>query len=98
MQDRPATISEVFERQVAKYGERTFLRDKRGKAWQDLMVRERPVAPASCDSSALARNIEFGRKYRITGTPTLIFADGTRVPGAMSAPQVEKHLNEAKAQ
>ncbi len=35
MQDRPATISEVFERQVAKYGARTFLRDKQGKAWQD---------------------------------------------------------------
>ncbi len=69
----------------------------RGKAWQDLMLREQAIAPASCDSSALARNIEFGRKYRITGTPTLIFADGTRVPGAMSAQQVEKHLSEAKA-
>jgi thiol:disulfide interchange protein DsbC len=69
----------------------------KGKAWQDLMVHDRPVAPASCDSSALARNIEFGKKYRITGTPTLIFADGSRVPGAVSAPQVEKYLNEAKA-
>jgi long-chain acyl-CoA synthetase len=35
MPDRPATISEVFERQVAKYGARTFLRDKRDKAWHD---------------------------------------------------------------
>ncbi|WP_372826232.1 DsbC family protein [Polaromonas sp.] len=69
----------------------------KGKAWQDLMVHDRPVAPASCDSSALARNIEFGKKYRITGTPTLIFADGSRVPGAVSAPQVEKYLNDAKA-
>lgn len=69
-----------------------------GKAWQDLMLRDRAVTPASCDSSALARNIEFGRKHRITGTPTLIFADGTRVPGAISAQQVEKHLSEAKVQ
>jgi thiol:disulfide interchange protein DsbC len=68
----------------------------RNKAWQDLMVRDLPIPPASCDSSALARNIEFGRKYRITGTPTLIFADGTRVPGALSAQQVEKHLSEAR--
>jgi thiol:disulfide interchange protein DsbC len=66
------------------------------KAWQDLMLRDRPVAAASCDGSALARNIEFGKKYRITGTPTLIFADGTRVPGAISTQQVEKHLSEAK--
>lgn len=70
----------------------------KGKAWQDFMVRDQPVAPASCDSSALARNIEFGKKQRITGTPTLIFADGTRVPGAISAQQVEKYLNEAKVQ
>jgi thiol:disulfide interchange protein DsbC len=66
------------------------------RAWQDLMLRDQPVAAASCDGSALARNIEFGRKYRITGTPTLIFADGTRVPGAISTQQVEKHLSEAK--
>jgi thiol:disulfide interchange protein DsbC len=70
----------------------------KGKAWQDLMVRDQPVATASCDSSALARNIEFGKKHRITGTPTLIFADGTRVPGAISAQQVEKYLNDAKVQ
>jgi len=70
----------------------------KGKAWQDLMVRDQPVPTASCDSSALARNIEFGKKHRITGTPTLIFADGTRVPGAVSAQQVEKYLNEAKVQ
>ncbi|MDP1567542.1 MAG: DsbC family protein [Polaromonas sp.] len=70
----------------------------RNKAWQDLMVRDQPIASASCDSSALARNIEFGKKHRITGTPTLIFADGTRVPGAISAQQVEKHLSEAKVQ
>lgn len=70
----------------------------KGKVWQDLMLRDQPVASASCDSSAIARNIEFGRKYRITGTPTLIFADGTRVPGAINAQQVEKHLTETKAQ
>ncbi len=70
----------------------------KGKVWQDLMVRDQPVAPASCDSSALARNIEFGKKYRITGTPTLIFADGSRVPGAISAQQVEKFLADAKVQ
>lgn len=70
----------------------------RSKAWLDLMVRDQAVAPASCDSSALARNIEFGKKHRITGTPTLIFADGTRVPGAISAQQVDKYLAEAKVQ
>ncbi|HXE49130.1 MAG TPA: DsbC family protein [Ramlibacter sp.] len=66
-------------------------RDK-GKAWQDWMVREQPVTTGTCDTEALDRNIEFGKKHRITGTPTLVFADGTRVPGAIGAPQVEKML------
>lgn len=70
----------------------------RGKAWQDLMLRDQPAASASCDASALNRNIELGKKHRITGTPTLIFADGSRVPGAISAQQVEKYLTDAKAQ
>jgi len=63
------------------------------KAWQDWMVRDVTPAAASCDSSAIARNVELGRKFKITGTPTLVFADGSRVPGAIGADQVEKRLN-----
>jgi thiol:disulfide interchange protein DsbC len=66
----------------------------KGKAWGDWMESStRPAtAPASCDVTALQRNVEFGRKYNITGTPTLIFSDGTRTPGAIPAEQVEKQL------
>jgi thiol:disulfide interchange protein DsbC len=70
-------------------------RDK-GKAWQDQMLREQPAASASCDTAAIARNLEFGKKHRISGTPTLFFADGSRVPGAVNAAQVEKFLADAK--
>ncbi|MDO9360721.1 MAG: DsbC family protein [Polaromonas sp.] len=70
-------------------------RDK-SKTWQDVMVRDQSPPSASCDAGALARNVAFGKKHRITGTPTLIFADGSRVPGAISAQQVEKYLAEAK--
>ena len=64
----------------------------RGKAWQDWMVRDQAPAAASCDSAALTNNVEFGRKFKITGTPTLIFANGTRIPGAIDAAAVEKQL------
>ena len=63
------------------------------KAWQDWMVRDITPPAASCDSAAIARNVELGHKYKITGTPTLVFVDGSRVPGAMGADQVEKRLN-----
>ncbi len=65
-------------------------------AWTDWMVRDQVPATASCDTAALNRNIEFGKKHKITGTPTLVFADGSRVPGAINAQQVEKFLAEAK--
>ncbi len=68
----------------------------KGKAWLDLMVRDQPVPTTACDATAIARNLEFGRKHRITGTPTLFFSDGSRVPGAVSAVQVEKFLADAK--
>lgn len=68
----------------------------KGKAWTDWMVRDQVPAQASCDTGALARNTEFGRKYKITGTPTLVFANGSRVPGAISAAEVEKNLAQAQ--
>ncbi len=63
-----------------------------GKSWQDWMVRDQSPASASCDTAALKRNTEFGQKMKITGTPTLVFTDGTRVPGAIELAQIEKML------
>ncbi len=68
----------------------------KAKVFLDWMVKDTTPANAACDISALQRNVEFGKKYRITGTPTLIFTDGSRVPGAISAAQVEKFLTDAK--
>ncbi|MGI4779152.1 MAG: DsbC family protein [Janthinobacterium lividum] len=66
----------------------------KARSWNDWMGAEiKPdAATAGCDVAALQRNVEFGRRYNITGTPTLIFADGSRSPGAIPAAQVEKQL------
>lgn len=55
-----------------------------------------PRTMGSCDTAAIERNVAFGRKYRINGTPALVFEDGVRVPGAMPAEQLEKRLVEAR--
>ena len=68
----------------------------KAKAWQDMMVRDQPAPKATCDTTAIERNLAFGKKHKITGTPTVFFVDGSRVPGAIGAPQVEKLLAEAK--
>jgi thiol:disulfide interchange protein DsbC len=64
----------------------------KAKTWTDWMTTGVKPETGSCDVTALQRNVEFGRKYNITGTPTLFFADGTRAPGAIPAAQVEKQL------
>ena len=66
-------------------------------AWQDWMLRDQaaPAAAAMCDTSALARNVDVGRKHKITGTPTLLFTNGARVPGAVDNKKIEQMLAEA---
>ena len=68
----------------------------KAKAWNDWMIGGTTPTAAQCNTAAIDANVEFGRKYRITGTPTLFFADGSRVPGAVPMAQVEKLLNEQK--
>lgn len=67
----------------------------KAKTFLDWMVDDITPPAANCDASALARNVEFGKKMRITGTPTLIFANGNRVPGAIPRDRLEKLLAEA---
>jgi thiol:disulfide interchange protein DsbC len=68
----------------------------KGKTFTDWMVNDVTPPEVKCDASAVARNFEYGKKIRVTGTPTIFFADGTRVPGAIDAARIEKFLTEAK--
>lgn len=54
-----------------------------------------PKTMAACDTGALERNVALGQKHRITGTPTLLFENGVRRPGALPAAEVERLLAEA---
>jgi len=69
----------------------------RAKSWNDWMVDGKaPSGRDDCDTAAVGKNQEFGRKFNITGTPTMFFADGERVPGAMALDRIEQKLNLAK--
>ena len=66
----------------------------KAKTWDDWMLRDvTPKGAPSCNTDALTANLDFAKKYRITGTPTLVFADGMRVPGAINAQQIEQALS-----
>lgn len=68
----------------------------RAKAWNDWMIHGVTPPAANCDSAGIEANVEFGKKNRITGTPTLFFADGTRVVGAVPLTQIEGQLAQVK--
>ena len=68
----------------------------RAKAWNDWMIQGVTPPAASCDTAAIEANVEFGKKNRITGTPTLFFADGSRVVGAVPLTQIEQQLAQVK--
>lgn len=65
----------------------------RGKAWEDWMLRRStPSASGNCDVMALENNLKRGQDLNVTGTPTIFLADGNRLPGAVSADELEKAL------
>ena len=65
----------------------------KAKTWNDWMLSGITPPTLKCDAAVVDANVEFGKKNRITGTPTLFFADNTRVPGAIDAKQIEKLLS-----
>lgn len=67
----------------------------RNKAWDDAMLRGvMPKNNGNC-KNPVESNIALGNKYRISGTPTLIFANGQRVPGMVPAAKVNELLDAA---
>ena len=64
----------------------------KARAWNDWMQDGKLSGKSDCDTSAVSKTVELGRKLAITGTPTMFFADGERVPGAVPIAQIEKKL------
>ena len=69
----------------------------RNKAWDDWMLsgKAAPDAAEGC-TTPNERVYELGRKLKITGTPTIFFADGTRAAGALDAKALEARLATVK--
>jgi thiol:disulfide interchange protein DsbC len=63
------------------------------KTWRDWMIKGTPIPEsANCDASVLERNHALGQRFRINGTPGLVFEDGKKQAGAMNTEQIEKQL------
>jgi len=65
-------------------------------AWDAWMIEGKRPATASCDAP-LPQMVALGQKLRVRGTPTIIFADGTRVGGALPRAAFEERLAKVAA-
>lgn len=66
------------------------------KAWDDFMLKGIAPTAKSCETP-IATLIQLGQKHGVSGTPTLIFSDGSVTPGMIPAEMIEKKLNAALA-
>jgi len=83
--------------QATDRAKRIWCSPDKAKAWDDYLSKGiAPAASPTCDNP-VNKLVEFGTKHGINATPTLVFANGDRVPGAISASQIEKLMANTKA-
>jgi thiol:disulfide interchange protein DsbC len=64
----------------------------RNKAWEDYITRNTvPNNDGKC-ANPIDATIALGQKLKVSGTPTLFFFNGQRIPGMVPAAQLEKLL------
>lgn len=67
----------------------------RASAWHEAVLNGMaPQAPATC-STPFEATLQAANKHQINVLPTLVFADGRRMTGAMSASHIERLLAQA---
>jgi thiol:disulfide interchange protein DsbC len=90
----------VIRPAAADHSRAVWCSKDRAKAWLELAAADKPKipsAPATC-ANPVAKVLELGRSLRVTGTPTLFFANGERAGGAMEVGQLRAKLDEIARQ
>ena len=75
--------------------------DKPADTWRSLMAKGQPVASCPAGKKAAAEkrlqaNQKLAQKFYVSGTPTLLFQDNTRVNGFINVGELEKRLSPKK--
>jgi len=66
------------------------------KAWDEFFASGKlPGNNGDCENPVAATNT-LGQKLKVSATPTLIFADGSIVPGALPVQRLEHEMNQAE--
>jgi thiol:disulfide interchange protein DsbC len=70
----------------------------RAKAWDAFFESGTlPKNNGDCENPVAATG-QLGQKMRVTATPTLVFADGSVIPGALPAQRLEAEIKQGEAE
>ena len=83
---------------AARKSKRIWCAPDKVKAWDEFFASGKvPDNKGDC-GDPVAKTQALGNSLKINATPTLVFADGTLIPGALPLPQIEKEIaREAEA-
>jgi thiol:disulfide interchange protein DsbC len=87
----------VIRPENAEHSRMVWCASDRAKAWLDLAAAPKPKLPdtaSRCDDP-VDKVLKLGRSLGVNSTPTLILANGERVTGGLSAPDLKDLLDKA---
>jgi len=83
---------------AAKKSKQIWCSADKAQAWDVFFASGKvPDNKGDC-GDPVAKTQALGQSMHINATPTLIFADGTMIPGALPLPQIEKEMTTAEAE
>ena len=87
----------ILSEDSAKKSKNIWCAANKNQAWQNWMTNGKPAANAKADCADPGKQVfDLGQKLRISGTPTIFFSDGSRVPGALDAKTLEQKFASLK--
>jgi thiol:disulfide interchange protein DsbC len=68
----------------------------RAKLWVDHMVRDTAISGDTKCATPIDKILALGQSKKVQGTPTIVFENGERVPGAIPVADLEKKFADIK--
>jgi thiol:disulfide interchange protein DsbC len=87
----------VIRPENADHSRAVWCSPDRAKAWLELAAAARPKVPEAgrdCEDP-VDKVLQLGRSLGVNSTPTLILANGERLSGGLSAPDLRSLLDQA---
>lgn len=75
------------------YGKSKAIMCEKSMELLEAAFEKKPLPAPSCETKIIDENIKLAEKLGISGTPAVIFPDGTLVPGFLEAEAIIKQID-----